>query len=71
MNDAVIREPEAARYLGMSIAWLRQSRMRGAGPAFYKYGRAVRYRLADLDAYLVAHRVEPRDTTIDRGENNR
>lgn len=60
-QNATIHEPEAARYIGLSVAWLRQSRMRGRGPAFVRIGRAIRYRLADLEAYLSAHRIEPRD----------
>jgi predicted DNA-binding transcriptional regulator AlpA len=54
-----LREGDASRYLGMSRAWLRQSRMRGRGPAFIRIGRSVRYRLADLEAWLDAHRVDP------------
>lgn len=67
MSSAVVTEPEAAKYIGMSIAWLRQCRMQGRGPVYMRMGggavgsdekgRAIRYRLADLDAYLDAHRV--------------
>jgi predicted DNA-binding transcriptional regulator AlpA len=46
---------EAARYIGMSDSWLRQSRMadRTDGPPFFRAGtRAIRYRRADLDRWL-------------------
>jgi predicted DNA-binding transcriptional regulator AlpA len=62
-----IREREAARYLDMSVAWLRQGRMRGRGPSYIRAGRAIRYRTADLDAWLQAHRVETRDTRAEAG----
>ena len=55
-----IPEPDAARYIGLSRAYLRQARQRGGGPAYVRIGRAVRYRVNDLDAFLEAHRVEPR-----------
>ena len=42
----------AAEYLGLKVASLADMRVRGAGPRFCKAGRNVRYRLADLDAWL-------------------
>lgn len=54
-------EKEAAAYIGMSVPFLRQSRMETydgtPGPAFIKAGRAVRYTRADLDAWLAMNRV--------------
>jgi excisionase family DNA binding protein len=55
-----IQEPDAAQYVGLSRAYLRQARAQGRGPAFVRLGRAVRYLTADLDAWLEAHRVEPK-----------
>jgi predicted DNA-binding transcriptional regulator AlpA len=60
-----LRDPEAARYIGMSESFLRQSRMDGIrenrtpGPPFVKIGRAVRYLRRDLDAWLEKYRQEP------------
>jgi excisionase family DNA binding protein len=47
-------EKEAARYIGMSQSFLARARMVGDKdmPVFLKLGRAVRYRLSDLDAWL-------------------
>lgn len=62
---ATVTEFEAAQYLGLSSAYLSASRLtppRTDGPPFVRLGRAVRYRLADLDAYLEARRVETRRT---------
>jgi len=64
IDKHVLTDPEAAQYIGMSISFLRQSRMDGvrhnrtSGPSFIKIGRAVRYVREDLDAWLDEHRVQ-------------
>jgi hypothetical protein len=50
-------ERDAARYIGVSAAALRAWRARGRGPVYYKISKSVRYRLADLDAWLDRCRV--------------
>jgi hypothetical protein len=40
-------------------AKLAQWRHKGMGPAFYRLGRKIIYRGADLNAWAEAHRVEP------------
>lgn len=56
-------EVEAARYINMSVGWLRKSRtvqFRAVmgGPAFVRCGRRrVTYLQADLDAWLARHRI--------------
>ena len=52
-----VTERAAARYIGMSLAFLRQARREGHGPRHFRIGRAVRYRLADLEAWLEKHRL--------------
>lgn len=68
LPPATLNEADAATYLGVSRFTLRQARA-GAwakpyrqprGPAYVKLGRTVRYRVADLDAYLEAHRIDRR-----------
>lgn len=54
-------EADAANYVGFSTAYLRLCRSKGRGPAFIRVGRSIRYRVADLDAWLDAHRVEFRN----------
>lgn len=60
----LLTDPEAAAYLGMSISFLRQGRMEGRranrspGPPFIKLGKAIRYDIQDLDAWLSANRCE-------------
>jgi predicted DNA-binding transcriptional regulator AlpA len=51
------KEPEAARYIEMSRPWLRLQRMRGDGPPYVRLGRAIRYDLRDLDAWLETKKV--------------
>ena len=47
-------EKQAAQYLGVSRSWLQKARCHGYGPAFVKLrkGGGIRYRLADLEAWL-------------------
>lgn len=51
---------DAARYIGMSAAFLKKARQgKTPGPPFLKFeGRSVRYLIADLDAWMLAHRRE-------------
>ncbi len=64
-TGAVIDEKEAARRIGLSVSFLRQSRIDGdlanrtPGPPFLKMGKAVRYLVSDLDSWLLSHRREP------------
>lgn len=59
---AALDEAGAARYIGFSREFLRQSRSHGVrtgrtpGPPYVRIGRSVRYIVADLDAWLLAHR---------------
>ena len=55
-EDFVLTTKEAARLLKVSTKTLERMRVEGTGPAFYKAGRAVRYRMQDLLAWLEAHK---------------
>lgn len=52
-------ESGAAAYTGHSPRTYQQWRYRGEGPPYIKCGKAVRYSLRDLDAWLLEHRVDP------------
>jgi hypothetical protein len=57
-----LTEVEAAKYIGMSVSWLRQSRMRGSGkvgPDYQKAGKSVRYPIPWLDEWREARRQSP------------
>ena len=56
---APMNEAQACQYLGLSIHTVRQWRHLGKGPLYVKVGRAVRYRQADLDAYMQSRTVAP------------
>lgn len=48
----LVREREAARMLGVSVAALRRWRREGRGPVFVKMERCVGYRIRDLESYV-------------------
>jgi hypothetical protein len=48
----ILREGEAARTLGVSVAALRRWRREGRGPAFVRIERCIGYRLCDLESFL-------------------
>ena len=57
-------EREAAAYIGMSVSYLRLSRMRGStkcrnAPPYIKIGKAIRYLPRDLDAWIESRRQFP------------
>jgi len=58
-----MNEKECAEYIGMSVAFLRAGRTtesrckHASGPAYYNFGRAIRYSRADVDKWLDDHRV--------------
>jgi predicted DNA-binding transcriptional regulator AlpA len=48
----VVNTRAAAAFTGLAVATLNNMRVAGGGPRYLKLGRAVRYRIADLDAWL-------------------
>jgi predicted DNA-binding transcriptional regulator AlpA len=63
-SNTPLKEEAAAEYIGMSVAYLRLSRMRGttkctSAPPFIRIGKAVRYLPRDLDAWLESRRQFP------------
>jgi excisionase family DNA binding protein len=63
----LLNTAEAAKYLHLAVPTLEKLRVYGGGPRFVRLGRAVRYRPADLDAWLES-RV--RTSTSDTGVSN-
>ena len=63
IESVVLDEKGAAKYIGMSVSFLRQSRMKvkpqglAEGPPYIKVGRAIRYRIKDLDDWLMDNRI--------------
>lgn len=50
-------EGEAAQYLGVAPATLRQWRCQKRGPVYHKSGRTVRYSRSDLERWIRSSRV--------------
>jgi hypothetical protein len=44
----------AAQHLRCSVSFLQKARIAGGGPRFLKLGKAVRYRIEDLDDWACA-----------------
>jgi predicted DNA-binding transcriptional regulator AlpA len=44
----------ASQHSGLSKSFLEKLRVTGDGPRFIKIGKAVRYKVADIDAWLAA-----------------
>jgi predicted DNA-binding transcriptional regulator AlpA len=59
MANELMAEAEAADLLGKKVQTLRKWAVRGQGPARIKIGKTVRYRMADLQAWLDSQRQDP------------
>lgn len=59
-QESTLTPIKAARYIGVSEASLRLWRSEGRGPRYFKAGlKLVRYRRADLDAWIEARLCAP------------
>jgi len=53
-NTDFLNTRQAAKLVGLAPNTLEIWRLRGCGPKYIKFGRAVRYRLTDLESYIQA-----------------
>jgi len=51
-NENALNERQAARYLGVSAGTLRLWRSQGRSPVYFRAGKLIRFRRADLDAWI-------------------
>jgi len=58
LPDQTLKRKDAAAFLGVRPATLSRWAVRGEGPAYFRLGKFVFYRLADLVAYKAKHAVE-------------
>lgn len=65
MDKRLLTEQETAKYLGVTLAWLRWTRYSGPSargplpPPYIRVGsRSVRYDIKDLEKWLASNRVE-------------
>jgi predicted DNA-binding transcriptional regulator AlpA len=56
-TERAVTARDVARLLGLAEITVAQQRARGEGPPFFKIGRHVRYRLADVIAWRDARTV--------------
>ena len=54
-----LTDVQAATVLGCSPSKLRQDRHKCRGLPYYRIGRSIRYRLEDLEAFMVSNMVTP------------
>lgn len=52
LASSIMTVTQAADYLGLAVSTLNKWRCHGGGPVFIKMGRAVRYRVEDLEAFI-------------------
>ena len=52
MMEHLLTSVEVAKILGVTEGTLRNWRYQGDGPAYVKLGSAVRYKAADVQAYI-------------------
>jgi excisionase family DNA binding protein len=65
-TDTYFTPREAAEYLRSSTSTLAKARLTKRGPTFVRIGRAIRYRKADIDAWMstsIARHVEQSNPT--------
>jgi len=60
MAETLLDPAWLAAYLGIPLATVYQMNSRGTGPRRIRVGKHVRYRKADVDAWLDSRAVDPR-----------
>ena len=58
VDIVLLDQLEAAEILKKSPAWMERSRWNGSGPPYMKIGRAVRYPLTALQAWIDNHPMQ-------------
>lgn len=58
-EKTVLNSRQASAYLGCSESVMRLWRSQGQGPRYFRAGKLIRYRRADLDAWIEARLCEP------------
>ena len=58
-NENALNERQAAKYLGVSAGTLRLWRSENRSPRYFRAGKLIRFRRADLDAWIEARLSAP------------
>lgn len=64
--ESLLNEQQVAEILGLACATLRKWRCTGEGPKFRKIGRAIRYRVEDIQAFIDSRGFENTSQVIMR-----
>lgn len=59
MTSELLTIEELAQMLSVTQLTVDRWRRQGSGPAFIQVGRGIRYRVADVEAWLSANRCDP------------
>ncbi len=59
--ETLLNEVEAGKILGWTVKALQAHRWKRLPPRYVKVGRNVRYRVEDIEEFLAANTVEPRN----------
>lgn len=60
----LLTEKDAGRLLALSHRTLQKWRAQGVGPTFMKFGRTIRYPIAELVAWIEQNRANPLERSI-------
>lgn len=52
--DRLLHQKEVVEILNIAKSTIEQWRLKGQGPRYVKLGRAVRYRLSDVQSYIAS-----------------
>ena len=65
MSKKLLNDREVSEDYGFSVPWLRRARREGAGPPFLRIGRRmIRYRTADVEAFIARQVVKSSDLSV-------
>lgn len=68
VSKGLVNERGAADYLGMNIRTIQSWRQQHKGPRFIRIGTHVRYRIEDLEQFVISNAVEPQRAAGKMGE---
>ena len=63
-DDCLLTTQEVAKLLGVTVGTIENWRWNGLGPAYVKFGKAIRYQRQALREYVTAHTYTPSGAAI-------